>query len=121
MGWEDFLCKVQSDGRFGDEIAVRTMQQIFRVDFRVISTLGLAAKQIITAHSAVAMTRLNLGHFLKNEATNYVALNSNRKYCEGKYIHHSFTHSVNFFKATRKSTKAKEPIVCPIMQLLFNQ
>ena len=106
--------EIQSDGKFGDEITLRAMSEIFNVEFEVISTLGPAARQIITPHNSVAMTRLHLGHFAENEGTHYVALNPNQEDCEGKYLHHFFTHSVSFFRIRRKSTEEKEPILCPI-------
>ena len=76
--------EIQSDGKFGDEITLRAMSEIFNVEFEVISTLGPAARQIITPHNSVAMTRLHLGHFAENEGTHYVALNTNQEDCEGK-------------------------------------
>ena len=91
MGWEDYLREMQSDGTFSDEITLSAMSEIFNVQFEVISTLGPAARQIITPHNSVAMTRLHLGHFAENEGTHYVALNPNQEDCEGKYLHH-FLH-----------------------------
>ena len=114
MGWDDYLCEMQSDGTFGDEITLRAMSEIFNVEFEVISTLGPAARQIITPHNSVAMTRLHLGHFAENKGTHYVALNPNQEDGERKYLHHFFTHSVTFFRVRRKSTKEKEPILCPV-------
>ena len=47
---------MQSDGTFGDALTLRAISEIFNVEFEVISTLGPAAKQIITPHNSVAMT-----------------------------------------------------------------
>ena len=91
MGWDVYLREMQSDGTFGDEITLRGMSVIVNVEFEVVSTLGPAARQIITPHNSVAMTRLHLGHFVENEGTHYVALNPNQEDCEGKYLHH-FVH-----------------------------
>ena len=110
MGWEDYLREMQSDGTFGDEITLRAMSEIFNVEFEVISTLGPAARQIITPHNSVAMTRLHLGHFAENEDTYYVALNPNQEDCEGKYLHHLFTLFGTFFRIRQKK---KSPF-CPI-------
>ena len=41
---------MQSDGTFGDALTLRAISEIFNVEFEVISTLGPAAKQIITPH-----------------------------------------------------------------------
>ena len=49
MGWEDYLREMQNDGTIGDEITLRAMSEIFNVEFEVISTLGPAARQIITS------------------------------------------------------------------------
>ena len=114
MGWEDYLREMQSDGTFGDEITLRAMSEIFNVEFEVISTLEPAARQIITPHDSVAMTRFHLGHFAENEGTHYVALNPNQEDCQGKYRHHFFKHSVTFFRIRQKSAKEKEPILCPV-------
>ena len=90
------------------------MSEIFNIEFEVISTLRPAAREIITPHNSVVMTRLHLGHFTENEGTHSVALNPNQEDYEGKYLHQFFTHCVTFFKIRRKSTKEKEPILCPI-------
>ena len=60
MGWEDYLREMQSDGTFGVKITLRAMSEIFNVEFEIISTLGLAARQIVTTHNSVAMERLHL-------------------------------------------------------------
>ena len=44
MCCEDYLCKMQSDDAFGDEITPQAMSEIFNVEFDVISTLGLAGR-----------------------------------------------------------------------------
>ena len=85
------LNEMQSDGAFSDEITLHTMLKIFNVEFEMISTLGPAARQIITPHNSVAMTRLHVGHFAENKGTHYVALNPKQEECEGKYLHH-FLH-----------------------------
>ena len=107
MGWEDYLREIKNYGTFGDEITLPFMSEIFNVDFQVISTLGPAAWQIITPHNSVAMARLHVVHFAENEATHYAALNPNQEDCEGKYLHHFFTHSVTFFRIRQKSAKEK--------------
>ena len=85
------LHEMQSDGAFSDEITLHTMLKIFNVEFEMISTLGPAARLIITPHNSVAMTRLQVGHFAENKGTHYVALNPKQEECEGKYLHH-FLH-----------------------------
>ena len=57
MGWDDYLREMQSDGTFDDEITLRGMSEIFNVEFEVVSTLGPAARQIITPQNSVAMAR----------------------------------------------------------------
>ena len=81
IGWEDCLREIQSDDTFDDEITLRAMSEIFNVELEVISMLRLAARQIITPHNSVAMTRLHLGHFAENEGTHFVALNPNQEDC----------------------------------------
>ena len=120
MGWQVYLREMQSDGTFGDKITLRAMLEIFNIEFKVISTLGPAARYIITPHNSVAMARSHLGHFAENEGTHYAAPNPNQEDCEGKYLHHFFTSSVIFSRIRRKSTKEKEPMFCPMAQLLFN-
>ena len=76
MGWDDYLREMQSDGTFGDEITLRGMSEIFNVEFEVVSTLGPAARQIITPQNSVAMARLHLAHFAENEGTHYFCIES---------------------------------------------
>ena len=69
MYCEGYLCKIQRNDTFGDEITLRVISEIFKVEFDIIPTLGLAARKIITPNNCVAIARVHLDHFGENEET----------------------------------------------------
>ena len=95
---------MQSDGTIGDKIALCAMSKIFNIEFEATSNLEPVSRQIITQDNSVAMTRSHLGHFAEKEVTHCVALNPNQE----DFVTRSFI----FFRI-RKSTKEKEPMLCP--------
>ena len=95
---------MQSDGTIGDKIALCAMSKIFNIEFEATSNLEPASRQIITQDNSVAMARSHLGHFAEKEGTHCVALNPNQE----DFVTRSFI----FFRI-RKSTKEKEPMLCP--------
>ena len=65
---------MSNDGTYGDEIALRSVAELFNIEFILVSTLGKAVEVTLTLKNFSPQKRAFLAHFAGNQGGHYVVL-----------------------------------------------
>ena len=74
MPFKDYINEMSMDGTYGDEITLRTITEIFNIEFSVISTLDREGSVIIKPKESIPLARIIVGHLAEGQGIHYVVL-----------------------------------------------
>lgn len=72
--WGDYLLYMMQNQTFGDQLTLYAAANLYNVNVRVISSLGVGADHTFSLSSSIPLTTVYLGHFAENHGEHYVSL-----------------------------------------------
>ena len=62
------------DGTYGDQLTLYAAANLYKVEIRIVSSLGEGGQHVFSPSTSISIATVNLGHFAENEGELYVSL-----------------------------------------------